>query len=247
MSFDISHLLDGWEYQPGQVMVRRFLGKDGKEKIQLRVDLGILQMNAHGRPDGKQPHGYPTLLEYFEAKAEEAQEEEFSLSAEDCAQLQLEALQYHHRYICLLQLEDYPGVLRDTERNLSLLEFVEEHAQNDEVAWSLHQFFPQILLMHLRGSAALALQESDYPGAISRIRDGIEELREFYHHHGRTEQAEQSAELQSLEHWIGEIESKRPRSKREQLELALDEAVKREDYEKAAQVRDELRNLKSSD
>ena len=245
MNFDISHLLDGWEYQPGQVMVRRFLGKDGKEKIQLRVDLGILQMNAHGRPDGKEPHGYPTLLEYYEAKAEGT--EEFSLSAEDCAQLQLEALQYHHRYICLLQLEDYAGVLRDTERNLNLLEFVEEHALSDEVAWALHQFFPQILLMHLRGSAAMALQESDYGGAITRIQDGMEELREFYHAHGRSELVEQSAELQSLEHWISEIENKRPRTKREQLELALDEAVKREDYEKAAQVRDELRNLESTD
>ena len=245
MNFDISHLLDGWEYQAGQVMVRRFLGKDGKEKIQLRVDLGILQMNAHGRPDGKKPHGHPTLLEYYQAKAKGA--EDFSLNADDCTQLQLEALQYHHRYICLLQLEDFQAVINDTERNLSVLEFVDEHAQNDEVAWSLHQFFPQILLMHLRGSAALSLQESNYPQAITRIREGMDELREFYHQHGRSELIEQSAELQSLEHWITEIESKRPRTKREQLQLALDEAVKREDYEKAAQVRDQLRKMKSTD
>ena len=31
MDFDISHLLDQWDYQPGQVVVRRFKGKDGKE------------------------------------------------------------------------------------------------------------------------------------------------------------------------------------------------------------------------
>jgi hypothetical protein len=42
MSFDISHLLDDWEYQSGQVVVRKFKGADGKEKIQLRVDLGLL-------------------------------------------------------------------------------------------------------------------------------------------------------------------------------------------------------------
>ena len=57
MNFDISHLLEHWDYQPGQVVVRKFVGKDGQEKIQLRVDLGILQMNAHGRPDGKRPLG----------------------------------------------------------------------------------------------------------------------------------------------------------------------------------------------
>ena len=49
MNFDISHLLEQWEYQPGQVVVRRFVGKDGIEKIQLRVDLGLLQMNRQGR------------------------------------------------------------------------------------------------------------------------------------------------------------------------------------------------------
>ena len=51
MNFDISHLLDQWDYQPGQVVVRKFVGKDGQEKIQLRVDLGLLQMNAEGRPE----------------------------------------------------------------------------------------------------------------------------------------------------------------------------------------------------
>ena len=64
MNFDISPLLNEWEYQPGQIGVRQFKGKDGIQKIQLRVDLGILQMNAHGRPDGKTPNGHESLLEY---------------------------------------------------------------------------------------------------------------------------------------------------------------------------------------
>jgi protein-arginine kinase activator protein McsA len=42
------------------------------------------------------------------------------------------------------------------------------------------------------------------------------------------------------------VKSKRPLTKREQLEIDLHDAVKREDYEKAALVRDALRNLKSS-
>src|SRR5439155_25409017 len=110
MNFDISQLLDQWEYQPGQVVVRRFIGKDGVEKIQLRVDLGLLQMNSHGRPDGKRPFGHPSLLDHYSAKLQkyalkhEGSEEGFVLKAEECSKLQLEALQYHHRYICLLQL-----------------------------------------------------------------------------------------------------------------------------------------------
>src|SRR5256885_8013785 len=113
MNFDMSHLLDKWEYRPGQVMVRKFVGKDGNEKIQLRVDLGILQMNLEGRPDGKRPLGHPSLFDFYKQKlykhiaAHNGDDEGFELTLEDCAKLQLEALQYHHRYICLLQLDDY--------------------------------------------------------------------------------------------------------------------------------------------
>src|SRR6184192_523967 len=112
MNFDISHLLEQWDYQPGQVVVRRFIGKDGVEKIQLRVDLGLLQMNAQGRPDGKRPFGHPSLLDYHLVKLQkyttkhDGSTEGFVLRPEYCSKLQLEALQFHHRYICLLQLED---------------------------------------------------------------------------------------------------------------------------------------------
>jgi hypothetical protein len=70
MSFDISHVLNEWPYQPGEIQVRRFKGKDGCEKIQLRVDVGLLQMNGQGRPDGKRPFGRESLLEHHHARLE---------------------------------------------------------------------------------------------------------------------------------------------------------------------------------
>jgi len=136
MNFDISHILDKWEYHPGQVVVRKFVGKDGQEKIQLRVDLGLLQMNAQGRPDGKRPFGATSLYEHQMSRLNQhtakhdGNDEGFTLSPEEVAKIQLEALQYHHRYICLLQLEDYEGVVRDTERNLAVFDFVAKHAQS---------------------------------------------------------------------------------------------------------------------
>jgi len=252
MNFDISHLLEQWEYQPGQVVVRRFIGKDGVEKIQLRVDLGLLQMNTQGRPDGKRPFGHASLLDYFQAKLQkyalkhEGSEEGFVLKPEDYSKLQLEALQYHHRYICLLQLEDYAAVVRDTERNLKLFDFVQAHAASEEMAWSLQQFRPQVLMIETRARATLKLQKEDFKSAIQEIEDGIERHREFYQQYSRHELLEQSAEIQALQHWMEEVNTRRPLTKREQLELELHEAVKKEDYEKAARVRDALRQLKDS-
>ena len=253
MDFDISHLLNQWEYQPGQVVTRRFKAKDGREQIQLRLDLGLLQMNVDGRPDGKRPFGYVSLFDYYQARlrkyraAHNGSDEGFKLKAEDCVRLQLEALQYHNRYICLLQLEDHARVIRDAERNLAVFDFVGKHTECEEMAWSLHQFRAQLLMILTRARAAQALKTEDYVMAVQHIEEGLEKIRAFYHEHGHAEAAETSGEVLSLEAWLEEIRAKRPLSAQERLERALHEAINREDYERAAQVRDALRNLKPAD
>lgn len=252
MDFDISRLLADWEYQPGEVVVRRFRNKSGEEKIQLRVDLGILQMNAEGRPDGKKPFGYVSLLEYYQARLHRyvgdhgGSADGFSLKPEDCSKLQMEALQYHHRYICMLQLEDYAAVIRDAERNLQVFSFVGRHAP-EELAWSLRQFEPQLLMVLTRAQASQALAAGDYSLAIQLAEAGLEKIREFYRAAGQAQAAESSPDVLSLESWLEELELKRPLSKRERLERALKEAVSSEDYERAAKVRDELRDLGPAD
>ena len=253
MNFDISHLLEHWDYQPGQVVVRKFVGKDGQDKIQLRVDLGLLQMNAQGRPDGKRPFGHPTLFDFYLSKLQthrqssDNDDDSFSLKAEDCARLQMEAFQYHHRYICLLQLEDFSGVLRDTTRNLKVFDFVDEYAANEDLGWSLQQFRPQVLMIHTRAVATQYLQTEEFAAAIKEIEAGMDRLREFYEEHGRHDLMPQSPEIIALQHWLEDVNRKRPLSKREQLEQDLNDAVSREDYEKAAKVRDALKRIKAKE
>jgi hypothetical protein len=251
MDSDITQLLEQWEYRPGQAVVRRFTAKDGKEKIQLRVDLGLLQMNAEGRPDGKRPFGYNSLYEHYQARlykyvaAHNGSDEGFKLKADDCAKLQLEWLQFHQRYFCLLQLEDYPAVIRDAERNLAVANFAAKHAESEELAWALRQFQPQLLLVLTRARASQAMKAEDYTLAIQQAEDGLEQIRHFYRECSDSDAAEQSGEVLSLEQWLEEIRAKRPLSPRERLERALTDAVRTENYEKAAQVRDALKNLKA--
>ena len=159
----------------------------------------------------------------------------------------MEAIQYHHRYICLLQLEDYPAVIRDAERNLAVFEFVAKHAESEELAWALRQFQPQLLMILARARGAQALKAEDYTLAVQQIEESLEQIRNFYREHSRADAADQSPEVQSLENWLEEIRAKRPLSARERLERALNEAVQSEDYERAAKVRDELKNLESAE
>jgi len=51
----------------------------------------------------------------------------------------------------------------------------------------------------------------------------------------------------SFQAYLDTVRAKRPLSRREKLERALNDAITSEDYEKAAQVRDQLRNLKPAD
>ena len=133
MSKDLAVLLQGWDYNPSEVTVRRVLGADGREKIQMRLDLGVLQMETQGRPDGKRPHGFESLLEFHidrQERAEDALEwEEWGLDAEECGELKQEAMQYYYRYLSLFHLGDYWNVIRDTERNVRFFHLFRDFAQ----------------------------------------------------------------------------------------------------------------------
>ncbi len=249
MDYDISHLLEQWDYSPGQVVVRKFTAKDGTEKIQLRVDLGLLQMNIEGRPDGKRPLGHASLFDFYKLKldkhrAAHGDDDSFELKMEDCSKLQLEALQFHHRYICLLQMDDYDRVIRDTQRNFDVFEFVERYAESEELAWTLLQFQPQLLMIRTRALAERELKADNFEKAIERIDTGVEAIREFFRKIMRLELMETSGEIQSLERWREELSLKRPLTEREKLEHDLEDAIHREDYQKAAECRDALKNLK---
>src|SRR5690554_6929289 len=116
MSKDLNELLREWPYQPGQLQVRKIAGKDGKPKLQLRLDMGILQMEMTGRPDGSRPNGAESSLAFHQDRAKDAEAamQPFVLTPDEIGDLQAEGIQYYHRYVALYQLEDWKGVMRDT-------------------------------------------------------------------------------------------------------------------------------------
>ena len=57
MSLDLNTLLKDWPHESGAIKVRKILGLDGNEKLQLRIDLGVLQMEI---PAGRTATGRTT-------------------------------------------------------------------------------------------------------------------------------------------------------------------------------------------
>ena len=67
-----------------------------------------------------------------------------------------------------------PRVIRDAERNLAVFDFVGKHAESEELAWSLQQFRPQLLMVLTRARAAQALEADDYAMAVRQVEEGLE-------------------------------------------------------------------------
>jgi len=243
MSLDLNDLLRDWPHEPGMIKVRKILGSDGKEKIQLRIDLGLIQMETSGRPDGQEPHDCESLLEYHKQRAKRAEKksEKYALDGEEVGELQQEGIQYYHRYISLFQLSDYLGVIRDTQRNIEMFQFVSEHAQPEELAQSVEQFTPYVLMMQTRAKASIELEREEYATAVQKIEEGMEQIRAFYDHAENTEAAANSPELGFLGEWLEEVRAKQPLTKLEKMRREMDKAIANEAYERAAELRDLIR------
>src|SRR3977135_3458198 len=236
MSLDLNSLLKDWPHESGAIKVRKIVGLDGNEKLQLRIDLGILQMEMTGRPDGQRPHNCESLLVYHQRRAEraEARGEGYELTPEQCNELQQEGIQYYHRYLRLFQINDFPGVIRDTQRNLDLFAFVAEHSDHEEMVWSFNKFRPYVLMMNTRAKASILLGDGRFPEAMREIERGRDAIQEFFQQSSFPELATKSSELAFLEEWLEEVSSKRPLSKLEIMQHEMEDDNARQLYDRGA-------------
>lgn len=248
-SNDLSRVLESWPYEQGKINVRLIDGEDGEQRIQLRLDLGILQMRVSGRPDGVRPDGFESLLEAHEARLDEQTQThgsaaEFVLDEDACRELREEALQYYHRYVCLMVLEDYEGVVRDTTRNLRVLDLCAKFAETESDRNVLEQVRPYIVMMRTRALASQALMDNEPKSALNSIEQGLDSLRDYYAANDGLGSFDQSNEVQILKGMKDALTPKLPVSQKAELRQRLQAALDQENYELAAILRDELRSVK---
>ncbi|MCE5249154.1 UvrB/UvrC motif-containing protein [bacterium] len=245
MKYDIGHILKNWPYNPDDDLVVRIIDTPEGPKLQMRIDMGIIQMELDGHPAGENPEGFESWLEYYERQRDIYEagkvDDFFSLTSDDCKILRHEGVQYYYRYLSLMKLEDYPRVVRDTDRNRRLFAFVKKYAPGEIDRWSLDQFRPYIIMMNTRAKASIRLRENPATGieeAVELFDTGIGEIMEFYNEYGLAEEIESSVELSILKALKNEFLRKSPPS----LEDELKKAVTEERFEDAARIRDKIRN-----
>jgi len=251
-SHDLRRILSGWDYEPHQITVRKIAGDDGAVKIQMRLPLGVLQMEVTGRPDASRPHGFESLLEYHEHRLNEHQRRNgtelgFELSPEDCQALRDESVMYYHRYLAEFVLEEFDAVERDTARNIRVLDLCRRNGREESDRLVLEQYRPYLVMMNTRAQAHGALRGGSLKTALARVNAGLTTIQNILAENGQTEdeEGEESTEASILESLRNEIIARLPADPIEKLERELEKALREERYEDAAQVRDQMAEIQA--
>jgi hypothetical protein len=250
MRRDIDEALQGWPYEPepGEILAREIRARDGRNVVQIRVELGLLQLEIDGRPDGVRPLGFATYLDYLRHRAAGrglspgGKAPSWTMSQEHCAEADREFVQYYHRRVAWLSLQRYDKALADADHTLALMDFVCRHGTSPEYIASHERFRGLVIFHRTQAAAALALERRKPDEAIDAVREGVERLARHQDAWDLGDGADESPNgtlIEQLRILEGEIRKNFAVDKT--LREQLDEAVAHEDYETAARLRDQIR------
>jgi len=234
---NLDRILHDWAFEPGRPAVRRAQGDDGRDVLQMRVDLGILQLEVSGRPDGERPHGFLTYYDYLVSAAFQ-EGPEFALGEERQLEVDREFYQFYQRRICWLTLNEYGKAAADAEHSLRLMDFSSANAADREWAVMHEQYRPFVIFHQVQATALTKLQSDEPEAAVQVIDAGLESLSSLFVQHGAEEHFDEDLFVVKLREMQEAIRSQFHLGP--SLAEQLAEAVAAEQYELAAKLRDRL-------
>jgi len=247
MNLDLDELIGDWSCPKGEVAARMVSGEDGGELVQLRIDLGLLQMFPDGRPDGKRYHGLPSVQEYVRRELRLGH----APTEHDWGEFQRELVQLNYRRIALGDLADAEArrddreaerwhvfrAARDTDECLSALRLMADHAGGTGGNTAL---LPTLLFSRARFRSRLAVLERRVEQAVEEAEAGADVLDGTLDDIGLDpEQREQDPGISYLRQ-LGE-RLRKQHGIEQTLQERLEAALERDDFESAVQLREQLR------
>jgi len=234
---NIDQILQDWDYQPGEVAARLVRGQDGRELVQMRIDLGLLQLEVTGRPDGARPNGAETYFDYLLALTVH-DGRDFLLTEEQCAEVDREFVQFYQRRICWLALREFSRAVRDADHSLAFMDFVKNCSPDEQWTMSHEQYRPFILFHRTQAAALAGLENKGPEAAIEQINQGLNRMRELFVEHEAEEQFEEDELVTRLDQLRESLRDHYHVGRTLGEQLA--DAVASEQYELAARLRDEI-------
>ena len=233
----IDGILKEWAYDPASVSVRLIEGDDHREVIQMRVEMGVLQLETTGRPDGTRPDGCDTYYDFL-IKEEIARGDSFELTEEECVECDREFVQFYHRRVCWLALQYYENAVADADHTLGLMDMCKRHSPEEDWTLTHEQYRPFVMYHRIQAHAMSQIVEDNAEAAIGAINTGLETLRGVFAQHDLEDHFEDDDLVARLIELREQLRDQFDVGKTLQERLA--DAVASEQYEDAARLRDEL-------
>jgi hypothetical protein len=256
VSHDIDGAMNGWKFKGETIQARRVTARDGRDVLQMRIELGVLQLEIDGRPDGERPGGFPTYYDFLKSKSLAAKlaGKGFQLAPNHCEHADREFLQFYHRRVCWLALGEFEFAVRDADHTLAFMDFVRDHSPDEHFTRAHEQYRGFVLFHRAQAQAAARAEAGDAEGAVDALRAGSaavrKQLREFANidpdedEEGDDDDSDNPM-LQQLLKMEEEFRSRHGVGST--LQEQLDEAIAAEQYERAAALRDVIRGKRTAE
>jgi hypothetical protein len=219
---NIDQILRQWPYEPNAVNVRVVKGSDGREVIQMRIEMGILQLEMTGRPDGERPQGFATFFDYLREEAR--RDPDLVMTEEQCAE----------------SMREFGRAIEDADHTLGLMNFCRQHSPDESWTITHEQYRPFVMFHRTQAATLHALEEQDAEAAVEQVNTGLDQLRTLF---VAAEGDDAFEENELVERLVDLRESVREKfSVGRTLQEQLGDAIASEQYELAAQLRDQLAN-----
>lgn len=247
MSLDLACIIVDWAAPGGGVCARIIRDSRGAEQVQMRIEMGVLQMQPGGRPDGSRHHGHPTVLAHIRHELRI----ESTIEAADWEALEREFQQFNYRRLAYAALAEFAiqtddadaaidllqRTLRDIDHCIATLRVMQTSAESGLGPHA--PMIPALLFNRARLRARRCTLEARFEDAIDATADGLSELEDALIEMGFDDQQRagdpgmaflrQSQEQLRQKHGIGQTMRER-----------LQQAIAEENFPLAAGLRDEL-------
>jgi len=245
-NLDLATVTGDWPFVPDEISARLVCADDGATLLQLRVELGVLQMQLEGRPDGRRYHGHPSVLDYIWHETRLGRK----VDGGDWLELERELNQFNYRRLALANLSEQaladpkcPHTVEFIRRTVDDIDHCAQVIRTmsaDADAEEDGQRMAPLLFNRARLLSRLACLEGRFEEAVEEIDAGIAALEETLVRMGLDEEVRGQDPGMAYLRQMG----RRLRDQhgiRTTLRERLSDAVAREDFAEAAQLRDLLR------
>ena len=149
-----------------------------------------------------------------------------------------EFMQFYQRRISWLSIKEYERVMADADHTLALMDFCKRHSPDD--GWTIvhEQYRPFVLFHRTQAAAYHQLNETTPQAAIQCINDGLHTIKNIFAEHDLEEHFDEDELVSQLREIRESLRNEYSVGKTLHEQLA--EAIASEQYERAAEIRDQL-------